>query len=199
MSSHHDHAFAPLLRSHLRAEAVPGVILAPAAVLLFVALTAIAAQIRIPLPGGVPITLQTLAVALAALTLGPRLGSLAMALYLALGLVGVPVFTGWGAGPTVVMGATGGYLVAFLLAQPVINLIGRTPAPTPWRTTLAVVAGHLVIFGLGVPWYAATTGAELGPALTNGFLVFLPGLLLKSLVAGLPGPALVRWSRRRGW
>jgi len=199
MTTHPHEAAIPQTR--LTLAVIPDVYLKPLAVLLFVLLVAIAAQIRIPLPGGVPITLQTLFVSLAALTLGPRLGTLAMVLYVALGIVGVPVFSDFGHGPQVILGATGGYIVGFILAQPVINLVmrwGRTP-PGAMGSTLAVVAGHLVIFALGVPWLAVSTGHSAESALANGFLPFVPGLVLKSLVAGLPGARLASWSRRRGW
>ncbi|MGN1061655.1 MAG: biotin transporter BioY [Candidatus Scatosoma sp.] len=83
-----------------------------ARIALFTALTAVCAQISIPLPGGVPITLQTLAVMLAAIVLRFD-GVIAVAAYIVLGLVGVPVFSKFGATASLVS-PTGGYIVGFL-------------------------------------------------------------------------------------
>ena len=86
-------------------------------IVLGAALTALAAQVSIPVPGSpVPITGQTFAVLLTAAALGPARGLASQGLYLALGLVGLPVFAGAAHGPHVVFGATGGYLVGFLAA-----------------------------------------------------------------------------------
>ncbi len=78
------------------------------------ALLAVLSQISIPLPSGVPITLQTFAAALCGYVLGPKLGTLSVAVYLALGAVGLPVFAGFSGGVGVFAGMTGGYLWGFL-------------------------------------------------------------------------------------
>jgi len=82
-----------------------------------------AAQISIPLEP-VPFTLQVLAVVLAGLLLGPRYGALAMAVYVLVGAVGVPVFAGFRGGLSVLFGDTGGYLLAYLLAAAIAGLAG---------------------------------------------------------------------------
>lgn len=81
---------------------------------LFSAVLAVLSQISFPLPSGVPVTLQTFAVALAAYTLGWRRGTLSVAIYLALGAVGVPVFANFTGGIAKFVGVTGGYLWGFL-------------------------------------------------------------------------------------
>ena len=78
------------------------------------ALLIVLSQISIPLPTGIPVTLQTLAVALCGYVLGPVLGTLSVGVYLALGAVGLPVFAGFSGGLGSVVGRTGGYLWAFL-------------------------------------------------------------------------------------
>lgn len=79
----------------------------------FAAVIAVLAQIAIPLPSGVPATLQTFAIALAGYTLGSKRGAMAVVVYLLLGAVGVPVFANFKAGAAVLFGVTGGFLWAF--------------------------------------------------------------------------------------
>ena len=82
---------------------------------LCTALIAVCAQIAIPLPTQVPMTLHTFAVALCGYLLAPKLAGLAMIVYLLLGAVGVPVFSGFRGGMQVLTGPTGGFLIGFLL------------------------------------------------------------------------------------
>ena len=81
---------------------------------MMAALLAVMSQISIPLPTGVPVTLQTFAVALCGYLLGPAMGTLAVGVYLALGAVGVPVFAGFSGGFGAFIGMTGGFLWGFL-------------------------------------------------------------------------------------
>ena len=81
---------------------------------MFAAVIAVLAQIAIPLPSGVPVTLQTFAVALTAVVLGARLGSLSTLIYILLGAAGAPVFTGFYGGLGAIVGKTGGFIWGFL-------------------------------------------------------------------------------------
>ncbi len=175
-----------------------------AAVVGFALLTALAAQVAFPIPGTpVPVTLQTLAVTLAAVTLGPRFGALSMALYLALGLLGAPVFADASSGPSILFGATGGYLLAFLLVPPLTAFALRsndTNAATGWRGVLAqVILANLVIFTLGVAWLAVFADLTLSDALTKGLYPFLPGTIIKSAIALGLGTAIAPWAIKRLW
>jgi biotin transport system substrate-specific component len=154
-----------------------------ALVLAFSVLNALAAQIAIPLPfTPVPITMQTFAVLLTGLLLGGRLGLLALLTYLAEGLSGLPVFAAGRAGPAVLAGPTAGYLLAFPLASLVVGwLAERGWDRRPGTTALAMVLGNLVIYVGGVGWLAVLLGPER--AFTAGLLPFLPGDLLKLLLA----------------
>jgi len=189
------------------------VLLGGAGVVGFALATALGARLPgIPVPPlDVPITLQTLAVGLCGLTLGARLGMLSMALYLLLGLLGAPVFADGGSGVSYAFGLTGGYLLGFIAAQPVIAVLGRMASEQGrWARHAgvfgAVVAGHAVIFLLGVTW--AKLVRDLSPGLepatwavawTGGCLIFLPGMVLKSGIAGVCGPMLARLRHAMGW
>ncbi len=161
------------------------------------ALTALAAQLRIPVPGlPVPVTGQTFAVLLGAAALGPLRGSLAQVLYVGAGLVGLPVFTGGASGWDVVAGASGGYLLGFVAASAVVGALARRGADRRVLSTVAAyAAGTAVVYAVGVPWLAAVAGMPLGAALTAGAVVFLPGDAVKAALAGALLPAV--WRRAR--
>lgn len=191
----------------LTAQAIPSrrveILTQALGVVGFALLTAVAAQIRIPLPGTpVPMTLQTLAVTMCALTLGARLGGASMALYLLIGMVGFPVFADGAGGLEVVFGATGGYLVGFILAQPLIARLVRTRQGAfagMSRLAMALVAGYALIFTMGVGWLMVMTTSTLGRALELGFVPFIVGALVKGGIACTLGTTAAPWSIRRGW
>ncbi len=165
-----------------------------AGVVAFALLTAAGAMVRIPVPGSpVPITLQTLFVLLAGMTLGPRLGAASMAFYLLLGMTGYHVFAAasWGAGT--VLGPTGGYLLGFVLAQPVVGGIARL-GNGRWPALLAAaVAGYAVIFAAGLVWLNLWTGADWSATLAMGLAPFVPGTIVKTVAAVAGGMALHSW------
>lgn len=185
----------PLERRRVLADLLPGAAVRDVALVVAVAaLTAIAAQIRIPLPGSpVPITGSTFAVLLGAAALGPVRGSAAQALYVAVGLAGVPVFTGGGAGVTYAFGATGGYLVGFVVASAVVGALARRGADRrAWGAAVAFAIGSLVIYAFGVPWLIHVSGMPLRQALISGAGVFLLGDALKAAAAAALLPAAWR-------
>jgi biotin transport system substrate-specific component len=157
----------------------------------FTLLTALAAQLVIPLPfTPVPITGQTFAVLLAGAALGGTLGAVSMALYVLLGAVGLPFFAEGSSGWEVVRGATGGYLVGFVVAA---WLVGKLAERRQDRTVATAIPlfllGSVVIYLCGVPWLAASMGVSGTEAMELGLVPFIVGDLLKVAVAGLLLPA----------
>lgn len=143
----------------------------------FAILTAIGAQVEIPVQP-VPYTLQTLFVLLAGALLGPRHGFLSMALYLALGLAGFPVFSSGGFGLAKLLGPTGGYLLSFPVAAFVVGAILQNKSHIIWSVA-AMVSGLLVVFTCGTLQLAAVTGLPMSDAFAGGFLIFSWWDLLK--------------------
>lgn len=166
----------------------------------FAALTGLAAQVRVPLPfTPVPITLQTFAVLLAGIALGGRAGGLSQALYVAIGLGGVPWFTGGGAGVGHLLGPTGGYLVGFVAAAAAVGYLTDRFAGArelPALLGILAVANFVVIYGFGLPWlyvWLSVVGGQpvsLGQLLTMGLLPFIPGDVVKLLGATAVGRAV---------
>jgi biotin transport system substrate-specific component len=150
------------------------------------ALTALSARVSIPLPfTPVPLTLQTFAVLAGAAALGAERAVLAQVLYITLAFAGLPVLAGGASGRAEVIGATGGYLLGFVVASYVVGRISAAGASTKTSTTaLAYVAGSLVIYGFGAPWLAYSTSHTIAWAIVNGVVPFLIGDAIKAVAAG---------------
>ena len=137
----------------------------------FCMLTALLAQVRIPLPGTpVPMTLQALAVLLAGYFLPVRRAVAALGLYLGVGSAGVPVFAPGSLG---LFGPTGGYIVAFVIAAGIVAVL-RGSSLSVGRLLVAGAAGTAVILAVGVTWYAVYTGGSVSVAIAGGLLPFVP-------------------------
>jgi biotin transport system substrate-specific component len=170
-------------------------------VALGVLFTALLAQVAVPVPGSpVPITGQTLAVVLTAAALGPVRGTLTQVFYIAAGLVGLPFYSEASSGIDVVFGATGGYLIGFIPAAYLIGLAARRGADRNFlKAAPLFVAGQAVIFAVGVPWLAVTTGMTASQALDAGFYPFIVGGIVKAVIAAaVLGGAWAVVRRRRG-
>src|SRR5690606_25434072 len=157
------------------------------AVAVFVMLTALGAYATVPVPGSpVPVTLQTLFVSLAGVLLGARLGAVAMTSYVLVGLMGAPVFSGGFGGPGVLLGPTGGYLLAFPLAAAVTGMLAPRAAATSPGATLrlgaAIFLGTLVVFAGGWAQLSLLVGDPLR-AFAVGVAPFLIGDVVKTLLA----------------
>lgn len=161
-------------------------------VAVFAALIIVLGTVVVPLPGGVPITAQTLGVMLAGLVLGPRVAPWAIMLVLALAALGLPVLAGGRGGLGVFVGPTVGYLLGWIAGVVVIGLIMRTGGVTWWRAaTASFLGGVLVVYAFGIPIQALVTGVPLGLTALSS-LAFLPGDLSKVVAATLVVVALKR-------
>ena len=190
-ASSYNHTAAPAVEQARR------VWIQAAGVLGFALLTAAGAMVAIPLPGTpVPITLQTFFVILAGMTLGSRLGLASMGFYLLLGMTGYHVFAAasWGAGT--VLGPTGGYLLGFVLAQPVIGHISRRARGRLPALLAAACAGNAVIFAAGLIWLHLWMHTSPAATLTMGLAPFVPGLVAKTFAAASGGRLLQPVSKR---
>jgi len=165
-----------------------------AAVVGFAAFTALAAQIsfRIP-PIEVPFTGSTLAVLLTGGVLGSRRGAASMILYVLAGAIGLPVYAEQSSGFDTLVGATGGYLVGFVVAA---YLVGKF-AERRWdrkvsKSVVGFVLGSVTIYLFGVLGLMVNLDMGLADAIRNGVLPFLFWDAIKAAVAGLLMPAAWR-------
>ena len=148
------------------------------------------APFSVPLPGGVPISLGSFAAVFLGLFLGPWEGTASVALYLALGAAGLPVFSGGAGGVGRLFGVTGGYLAGFLF----LSLFSGLFRDKKWNV-LGVLAGETVLYLFGTLWfYLQSPGRSFGALLMACCVPFLPGDAVKCALALY----LYRLFRRRG-
>jgi biotin transport system substrate-specific component len=156
---------------------------------LMAALITIGAYAHFPI-GPVPISLQVLFVLLAGFLLGPLAGPAAVCLYIAAGIIGLPVFYGGTSGLGHVLGPTGGYLAGFVAAAAVTGLAGRffQGRSSGWLGgILAATLAYLPIYGLGLLWLKVSLDIDWAKVLLTGMVPFLPSDCLQivgSVAAG---------------
>lgn len=154
-----------------------------ARIAVFAALIVALGLVVVQLPGGVPITGQTLGVMLAGLILGPRHAALAVLTVLALAAIGLPVLAGGRGGLGVFVGPSAGYLVGWIAGAVVIGLVMGSARITWWRAGLAcLIGGIAVVYLFGIPVQSLVTGVPLAPTALSS-LVFLPGDVIKATAA----------------
>jgi biotin transport system substrate-specific component len=149
------------------------------------ALTGVLAQFSIPLPGGIPFSLQPFGPFFAGLLLGPLWGGFSFGLYLLTGLAGVPVFSNATAGVGIIAGPTGGFLLGFVVAATVIGGVTHRQwlprpielVPAPWIVA-GLIAGVIPLYAIGTGWLSLVTGLTLTDAAAS-MIPFLLGDLLK--------------------
>ncbi|WP_406381385.1 biotin transporter BioY [Streptomyces sp. NBC_01618] len=161
------------------------------------ALTGIAAQIAVPVPGSpVPVTGQTFAALLVGTALGARRGFLSLAAYALIGMAGMPWFAGGSSGAG---GASFGYVLGMLLAATVVGGLARRGGDrSVLRTAGTMVLGSAVIYAVGVPYLALSTGMSASAAIAAGLVPFLLGDALKAALAMGALPASWKLVGRRG-
>jgi biotin transport system substrate-specific component len=155
---------------------------------LFIYLSAL---VVIPIPGNpVPITGQTFGVLLVGGALGFRRGLTAVLLYVLLGVIGLPFFAEGKSGLTILVGASGGYLLGFIVAG---ALVGRL-AELGWDRHLAgavgaMAIGNALIYVFGLPWLAYVAHFDVTTAVQKGLVPFILGDVLKLVLAAIVFPA----------
>ena len=152
---------------------------------LFTAVIAIMAQISIPMPGGVPMTMQTFAVTLAAIVLGAKLSTVSTVIYLILGAAGVPVLAGFTGGLAKFVGPTGGFLISFVIGWGVEHR-----RAFPGAFVVALVAGTVLNYVVGVAMFCALTQSTLAAGITACVLPFIPTAIIKAILASVVGFAV---------
>lgn len=158
---------------------------------LFAALISVLSPIAIPL-GPVPLSLGLLGVLVTAVSLPPMQSTAAVGVFLAIGLCGLPVFSGGGSGAMILVGPTGGYLWSYLLCAPLVSCLSQAkkPARLPVGAFLACLVGTLVCYACGTLQYCLLTHTSPLPALLVCVLPFLPFDLLKAVAAACLGTRL---------
>jgi biotin transport system substrate-specific component len=188
------HLALPAPRGMVLGDVVPGARVRDVLLVLAGAcLTALGAQVTIHTGASpVPITGQTLGVVIAGAALGSRRGMLSQLLYVVAGLF-IPVYSDGASGIHVIWGATGGYLIGFIVAAWIVGRMAEGGADRRFGSaTVAFALGQLSIFAIGVPWLKVSTGMDWSTAIHDGFTVFIIGGIIKAVLAGVLAPAAWR-------
>ena len=140
--------------------------------------------------GAIPISLSNFVICLTVWLLGPKFGTLSVAVYLLIGLVGVPVFSGYGAGIAKLAGPTGGYLVGYLLLAFIGGLFIEKSKGQPVISGIGLVLGDAACYVLGTAWFVFQMQCELGYALSVCVYPFIALDLAKIVVSCIVGALL---------
>lgn len=143
----------------------------------------------VSVPSVVPFTMQTFAVFCILFTLGAKLGTLSVAVYLLLGAVGLPVFSQFQGGVGALLGVTGGYLVGFLFMGPVYGAAVRLFGTRLWVDLAAMTAALAVLYAFGTSWFVLVYTRNSGPV---GYLAALTKCVFPFVIPDLLKLALAR-------
>lgn len=166
---------------------------------LMAALICVMGPLSLPIPiSPVPISLATLAIYFSVYILGMKRSTISCLIYLLIGFVGLPVFSGFTSGPAKLLGPTGGYMVGYIVLTLVCGAF-----IDKWRGRLipcfaGMVFGTLVFYAIGTAWLSVQGHMSFGSALAAGVLPFIPGDLAKIIVVVLVGPQICKRLRKAG-
>ena len=147
---------------------------------IFAALICVAAPYSVPLPWLVPISLATFAIYLTGALLGGKRGVLAVLIYIMIGAVGLPVFSGFRGGFGALFGPTGGYIIGYV---PLVFLSGLFSDRKKYMIPVGMVLGTIALYSFGTAWYMIYTKADIVTALAGCVLPFILGDSIKMVLA----------------
>lgn len=153
---------------------------------IMTALTAVMAQISIPMPLGVPMTMQTFAITLAAVVLGSKKGGLSILVYVLMGAIGLPVFAGFSGGFQNLVGPTGGFIISFPIMAFIIGL-GAEHREKKGMFTLMLILGTVSNYVIGVLMFCIIMKASVWTGITACVLPFIPTAIIKAVIAAALG------------
>jgi len=158
-------------------------------------LLALLARLSIPVPfSPIPITGQTFGILFLGALLGSRIGALSVIMYIMEGTIGLPVFAGGSIGFLYLLGPTGGYLIGFIPAIYLIGYLSERGFTNNLPTILiTMIIGTTVIFIFGISWLAVTAG--LGTAISIGLYPYLPGAIIKIILATIVAYSINRLNK----
>lgn len=165
---------------------------------LMTAITCILAPISIQLPGGVPISITNLVIYLTVFILGWKKGTISSCIYMLLGMVGLPVFSGFSGGLGKVAGPTGGYIVGFIFLAIISGYFIERFSGKGYMYVIGMILGIVVAYILGTAWFIAQTHMTFEAALATCVFPFLIGDAIKIAIATVVGPSIRKQLIRAG-
>lgn len=153
------------------------------------AVICILGPLSIPI-GVVPISFTNLAIYLALYTLGIKKGTISYLIYMLIGFVGVPVFSGFTGGPSKLLGPTGGYIIGFIFMALIAGFFIDKFFDKWYLCFLGMVFGTAICYAFGTAWLSYQAHLPANAALAVGVIPFIPGDLTKILIAAFVGPQI---------
>lgn len=163
------------------------------------AITCIVGPLSINIPiSPVPISLTNLAIYISVFVLGWKKGTVSYLIYLLVGLVGLPVFSGFSSGFTKLAGPTGGYLIGFILMAVVCGWFVEKFSGKIYMYIIGMALGTGIAYLFGTVWLAKLMNLTFMEGLASGVIPFLPGDIVKVIISVLAGPILQKQLKRAG-
>ncbi len=166
---------------------------------VFAAIISVVSQISIPMPAGVPMTLQTLIIPIAGIVLGRKKGTIATLIYLIMGAVGLPVFAGFAGGLGKILGLTGGFLISFPVLSYTAGLgdnLGHKFSGLGKKyiyyiiLVASLVIGATINYIFGTIWFVVSSGSTFMAALSACVIPFIPTAIIKIALIAIIAPML---------
>ena len=167
------------------------------AMALMAALMCVVGPMSVPI-GPIPISFTNFVIYLAVWLLEGQAAAVSYCVYLLIGIVGLPVFSGYSGGLGKLVGPTGGYLIGFIFMAMICSLVTRRINYQAAWSMAGMAAATAVAYGFGTAWFMIQAKTTLGYALATCVIPFLPGDLVKIVVAGALGPTVRRGLLRSG-
>ena len=159
-----------------------------AMIAVMTAVTCVLAPLSIPI-GPVPISLTNLVIYFSLFILGTKKGTISYLIYLLLGLVGLPVFSGFTGGPAKLAGPTGGYIIGFIVMAVIAGLVIDN-CHKPLIQLVGMIAGTIVCYLFGTVWFCIVADSTFKAALGICVIPFIPADLIKMIIAMIIGPMI---------
>lgn len=156
---------------------------------IMAAVISILGPLSLPI-GLIPISLTTFAILMAVYTLGMKKGTISVFIYILLGLVGLPVFSGFSSGPAKLLGPTGGYIIGYVFMALAAGFFIDRYFNKWYMCCIGMVISTAFCYGIGTTWLAYQANISASAALTAGVIPFIPGDLIKIILALVIGPQI---------
>ena len=156
------------------------------------ALICVIAPLSVPMPLGVPITLQTFIISLGAIILGAKRGAVATCIYILLGAFGLPIFSNFAGGWQMIVGPTGGFILSFPIMAYVIGLASNLRTKHKYSLSFGIIIGTAINFVCGVAMFCIVTESSLLVSFTTCVLPFIPFAIIKAVLAYVIGIQIKR-------
>lgn len=167
---------------------------------IMTAITCILGPLSIAIPmSPVPISFTTLALYFSTIILGWKKGTVSCMIYLLIGFMGIPVFSGFTSGPGKLFGPTGGYLISFTFMVLVAGYFADRFPGKIHMYVLGMILGTIITYGVGSVWLAYQANLSFKAALVAGVLLYIPGDVAKIIIAIINGPIIKRGIQKAGY